>query len=287
MGTWGTDISENDKYMNLEIEFFELYNEGVDVETTTEKIVEKHNENLNSDEDSNNFWLAIADFQWQCKSLNREVLKKVKGIAVSKCELELWKELESTTEDIKDRKNKLNEFITKISSPKKRAKRRIKKKLYNSIFKKGDLIVYKLENGNYGGSLVIKDECNTEFGLNELVITNISSKEKPTFKTFKNAKIQYTIEDYGNVKYFPSIFHFYTKNYKEEVTNVFELEVIKNIPIIDFDIDYDKGYFKWKSLRNNINPSTNINAVKLKKWIKNTNWLRQWFYLFRDTVKFI
>ncbi|MDG1915591.1 MAG: hypothetical protein P8I55_13500 [Crocinitomix sp.] len=55
MGTWGNDISDNDQYSDLKIEFFELYNKAVPVDVISESIIKEHNENFDSDEDSNNF----------------------------------------------------------------------------------------------------------------------------------------------------------------------------------------------------------------------------------------
>ena len=55
MGTSGNDISDNDQYSDLKIEFFELYNKAVPVDVISESIIKEHNENFDSDEDSNNF----------------------------------------------------------------------------------------------------------------------------------------------------------------------------------------------------------------------------------------
>jgi hypothetical protein len=284
MGTFGTDISENDIYMDLEIEFFDLYNQGIDIKTITKRIIKAHNESYDSDEYSNDFWFALADFQWQCKSLDDNVFKKVKEIVNSKSDLKLWKELDSNSDDIFEREKKLNEFIEKISVQKKRAKVRVKKKLYNSIFTKGDLIIYKLNNGNYGGSLIIEDEKETEFGLNLVILSDINSKKKPTLKDFRNAKIQYIQEKLIGqpIRNYPLSIYLYGKWYLEEIDESYEFEVIKNISISDFNADFKVGYFHWVILKDN--PYTIENGIQLKNWIKNKNWLQQWFCTIAEIV---
>jgi hypothetical protein len=133
MGTWGLKIFENDLYKDLEYDFFELYNNGLEVKSITEKLLEKYNLYLNSDEDSNDFWFCIADLQWQCKALDNSVLNKVKDIIESKSDLVLWKENGASASEVLRRDKILEAFLKKISSPPKSAKRRVKKKSYNSI----------------------------------------------------------------------------------------------------------------------------------------------------------
>lgn len=275
MGTFGTGISDNDIYLDLEIEFFDLYNEGIDVQTISETIIKNHNESFDSDEDSNDFWLALADFQWKCKSLDKKVFEKVSKIVNSKSDLLLWEELDASEEDILEREEKLNEFLLKISVPKKSAKRRIKKKLYNSVFKKGDVIIYKLENGNYGGALVIYDENNTEFGLNQLILTDLNSKNKPNLKAFYEVNIQYREEKLlnGKTNFHPMILFFYGNFFSSEFKKEYQFEIIDNIEISNFNIEYRKGYCNWEQLISI--PSYNKNAIKLNKWFVRENWFQK------------
>ncbi len=247
MGTWGVDISDNDLYKDIEHEFLELYNEGIDVNTITQNIIKKYDESLDSDEDSNNFWFAIADLQWQCKSLDEKVFDKVRDIIESKNDLELWRDLDSSESDIIKREQKLNKFLIKISTVKKTAKKRIKKKLYNSIFKKGDCLVFKLENGKYGGALVIDDEENTEYGLNLIAISNLEKEQKPNLNDLKKASLKYysdgrIIEEY----YYPRISYFYAKFYSEESIEM-EISVIGSLKIKNKKLK-GSSWMHWESL---------------------------------------
>ena len=247
MGTFGTEIAGNDEYLDLEVEFFKLYNEGLEVSTISNKIIQKHNESLNSDEDSNNFWLALADFQWQCKALEEDVLDKIKDIVNSESDLKLWKELGSEQADIEERRIVLREFLTKISTPVKRAKKRVKKKLFDSVFKKGDLIIYKLNNGNYGGAIVIFDELQTEQGLNWVVLTNLDLNLKPCLKDFLNSKIQYYKD--GDYTY-PMIIGLFGYKHNTDEDNNIQIEVIQNVSLKEDKIEEGVWYLGcWNNLR--------------------------------------
>ena len=171
MGTWGTSIEDNDTYNDIKAEFLDFYNDGVSLdEIYSEFISDEDFEEV--PEESHDFWFAIADLLWQCKGLNDKVLNVVKSIIESKSDLIYWKETNGDDEDIIEREIELNQFLKKISIPKKTAKRRVKKKLYDSLFKKGDVLTFKLENNNYGVALVIDDEkgIKTESGKNLIVL---------------------------------------------------------------------------------------------------------------------
>ena len=185
MGTWGTGISSNDIYEDINYEFFELYNQGMEVSAITEKLIEGNKELIDSYEDQNNFWITIAKSQWECKSLDQKILNRIKDIVESGKDIELWKELDSSKPDLTKREKVLDSFLEKISTEKKTSRKRKVKKYRNAIFEKGDCLVFKLSDGDYCGVFVLESEKETEFGLNLVVVTDIKQSEKPTEKDFK------------------------------------------------------------------------------------------------------
>lgn len=272
MGNWGINISESDLYKDIEYEFFQSYNEGVEVKVITESIVKKYSEDLNSNEDSNEFWLTIADLQWQCKSLENEVYEKIKNIVESKSDLLLWKELGASKSDLKKREKILLEFLNKISSPKKSPKRRVKKKLFNSIYKKGDCLAYKLQNGKYGSALVIDEEENTEFGSNTLVISDLEQEKKPTINDLKKANVKYyRYNNQNEENYFPYITHVWAKHFAEDTKDM-GITVIGKLKIINNNV-FVEGMIRWTSLsRSNDSNSYEIkNRLKISDFIEKTN----------------
>src|SRR5690606_16119900 len=128
----------------------------------TKRLIDENQETINIEEDAPNFWFAIANAQWECKALDKEVFLKVEHIINSGEDIRIWKELDASPADLKTRDKVLNKFLSKLQTEKDKPRKRTKKKLYNSIFKKGDSLVYKMDNGNYGGAYVLTDEQETE-----------------------------------------------------------------------------------------------------------------------------
>jgi len=50
----------------------------------------------------------------------------------------------------------LLKFLEKLKTSKDKPQKRVKKKLYDSIFRKGDCLTYLMDNGNYGGAFVFR-----------------------------------------------------------------------------------------------------------------------------------
>jgi hypothetical protein len=276
MGTWGINITDDDLYKDIEYKFLNLYNEGIDVNIITKKIIENYNESLNSDKDSNGFWLSIAYLQWQCKSLDKLVFDKVKDIVESKSDLQLWEELGASKSEINKREKILSEFLIKISTPKKSPKRRIKKKLFNSIYKKGDCLSFKLRNGKYGSALVIDEEENTEFGSNTIVISNLEQEKKPTIDDLKKAGIRYYKDGNQNEEfYFPYISHVWATHFAEDSTDM-DITVIGKLKIRNNNINVE-SMVRWVSLsRNNDSNLYDIkNPLKISDFIEKTSFIEK------------
>lgn len=238
MGTWGTGISSNDVYEDVNYEFFELYNDGMEVIEITKKLIEENQEFIDSNEDQNNFWITIAKCQWECKALDEKIYQKVKEIIESDKDIELWKELEASKSDLTKRKKNLDSFLTKISEDKKSARKRKKKVSRNAIFEKGACLIFKLSDGDYCGAFVLESEKNTEFGLNLIVTTDIKKTDKPTLKDFEKAKVLFALTQQTLTKYIPKekINWYYAQHFKKTET---EFEIIGQLKV-------DKYYYSFK-----------------------------------------
>lgn len=230
MGTWGTGISSNDVYEDINDEFFELYNQGKKVSEITKKLISENQELIDSREDQNNFWIAMAKAQWECKALDPKIYNQVREIIESDIDIELWKELDASKPDITKRRKVLIDFLAKISVEKKNAKRIIKKKFRNAIFEKGDCLTFKLSDGDYCGVFVLESEKNTEFGLNLIAITDLKSKQKLSVKDFEKANILFEMEQQINSKYTPEeqIHWYHAQFYKKSMT---KFEVIGKLDV--------------------------------------------------------
>ncbi|EMY79886.1 hypothetical protein pgond44_14678 [Psychroflexus gondwanensis ACAM 44] len=190
MGTWGTAIKSNDTSADIYAEFFDLYNDGKEPNKIKEKLIS------DNPESSNDFWFALALALWETKSLPTEILEKVRQIIKSGSDLKLWEELDASKSDIKKRKIVLEKFLVKLESERLKAKARKKKKTKEPIFEMGTCLVFKLENGNYGGAIVLSSDSETGYGYNLIVTTKLNQLTKPTLDDIENSEV--LINDFGN-----------------------------------------------------------------------------------------
>lgn len=195
MGSWGIAISSNDTYSDIYNEFFELYNNELDIAEISNKLIADNQETISDTDDSNNFWFALAKAQWECKQLDKDILERVKKIIETDADLEIWQRLDADEKDIKKRKAVLDKFLTELQSERPKAKSRKKKTIRQPVFEKGDCLTFKLENGNFGGAVVLEAIKDDEHGHNLIATTRINQPNKPTKKDFENAEILFASRD--------------------------------------------------------------------------------------------
>lgn len=288
MGAWGTGISSNDTFADIYEQFIDLYNEGISVLDITKRLIDENQETINLPEDAANFWFALAYGQWECKALDNDILSKVDHIIQTGENLRLWKELGASTAGLKAREKVLTKFLVKLQTEKDKPRKRTKKKLYDSIFKKGDCLTYKMDNGNYGGAFVLTDEQASQIGENYIAITTIDSFNKPTIDDFKKAEVYIKRvkeisfkgtdmrEDWVDQ---PQIGGFLSFNYKSHGVDI---DVIGQLPIHkEYKIRTDRQVgFGWIVLKSIIPFNdeyiklygTTKLSIKLSKWTKK-HWL--------------
>ena len=223
MGTWGTNIKENDTSGEIYDSFFELYNAGQNPVEISAKLISDNTELIDNSDDCNNFWFTLALAQWETKSLDPDVFEKVKTVIESGSDLKVWKDLDADDKDIESRKVDLQNFLKKIQTEKAKAKPRAKEKVKNvkPIFSVGDCLAFIHENGNYGGVIILGEINDNETGFNLVAGTRINQPSKPTLKEFENAEV--LIRNYVNWKDDPIIAWTYPDSFKKMFSNFFEL----------------------------------------------------------------
>lgn len=189
MGTWGTSISSNDTYADVYYDFFELYNQGLTINEITRRLLSQYHETIADPLDANNFWFALAKASWECRSLEINLLNRVTSIVQSGVDLDNWKLAGASEADLKKRKIVLDEFLEKLSVPRSKQKPRKEKVIRKPVFKKGECLVFKFSNGNYGGAIVLEAPQNTEFGASLIAATRINQAHKPVASDFERAEI--------------------------------------------------------------------------------------------------
>jgi hypothetical protein len=239
MGTWGTAIKDNDTFADIYDDFFELYNKGEEPDDISKKIIADNWEMLEIEEDKNNVWFALALTQWETKSLRADVLSKVEDIITSGHDLKIWYDLEASEQDIKKRKIVLDKFLEKLRLDKPKAKPRKKKKLYSPIFATGDCLIFKMDNGNYGGAVVLSTDTRPETAYNLIATTRLNLKTKPTPNDIENAEA--LISNYGNWEDKPEVTWVSPDFYEKEYSDIYE-----NVGKINVELAYDVSNYNGK-----------------------------------------
>jgi hypothetical protein len=189
MGHWGTGISSNDTFMEVYETFFHYYNHNASIADIKKQLETDFSETINSEQTSNDYWFALAKALWECKELDSATFEKIKKIIELKIDLKIWKELDATEKDLKEREKVLDKFLLTISSEKDKPKARKKIKYYSGYYDKGTCLSFKMRNGNYGGFLVVEKLIDTIEGENYVLATNINLKKIPTTNDFLNSKV--------------------------------------------------------------------------------------------------
>jgi len=127
MGTWSTSIKGNDTFLDIYHNFYVLYNQGMNPEAVSIQILSDYQEMFNDYDDKNNALFGLALAQWETKSQDLEIFKKVKEIIENGDDLKAWEGIGG--KELTKRKIALNKFLSKISSPKEKIKRRTKAKV--------------------------------------------------------------------------------------------------------------------------------------------------------------
>lgn len=220
MGTWGTAIKSNDAFADVYDEFFELYNKGEKAEQVSKKVIKSNWEILEIEEEKHSLWFAIALAQWETKSLDSEILKRVEEIVESGDDLKIWKDLGASDSELKKRKLALDKFLDKIKSERAKAKPRKRQKQKTPIFKTGDCLIFKLENGNYGGAVIIGTDTNRETAYNLVATTRINQREKPTIEEFLDSEV--LIKNFGEWNDKPDVAWYMPDLYHKDFADIYE-----------------------------------------------------------------
>ncbi|MEQ8688206.1 MAG: hypothetical protein RIE86_23080 [Imperialibacter sp.] len=199
-----------------------------------------------SKEDRNNLWFALALAQWECKALDSELLNRVRTIIETGEDIEIWKNLGASKQDLTKRQKALEKFWDKLNSEKKSPRKRKKKVFRDSIFKKGDCLSIALEDGKFGAAYVLESEQQTEYGMNLVAVCNYLKNEPPTTTFFQDATVLISKmqESRTEFKDYPIISWCMAVTYKSSKSDI---RVVGNIKVSkSFDTKNDfRTYSPW------------------------------------------
>lgn len=282
MGYWGIGISSNNTFEDIKSDFIDLYNQGYEPLEITKRLINEHQKTINDYDEQNNFWFSIALSQWECKSLQPDILRKVESIINYGSDIELCKELGADDSEINKRETVLTAFLQKLRSERKSSRKRKKIVLKDPVFEKGDCLTYKLDNDNYGAAFVLESEKQTELGLNLIAACDYNKNQKPDLPYFEKANVLITKEQDAISTHFVDtavIAWYYAKFYKKQSPNI---EILGNMKVdrIYSSVKDHQRFTTWDSLTTNISdleerikihgkPRKKLRLRKLRK----KNWL--------------
>jgi len=231
MGAWGTAISSNDTFSDVYSEFFSLYDDGCDVAEISKKLIDDNQETIDDADDCHNFWFALAKAQWECKQLDKDLLDRIVSIVESGADIEAWRQLGAEEKDIRKRKVVLDRFLADLRAERPKARPRKRKTIRQPVFEKGDCLTFKLQNGNYGGAVVLEAINNSEYGYNLIAATRINQPNKPTLSDYINADV--LLLNYSSWDNKPAILWYAPIRHKRTA------HLIEKVDTIDVQIDYE------------------------------------------------
>ncbi len=99
MGTWGVGICDNDTACEVYSDYIELL-KIISSNQVMEKMLSHYKSKINSYEEQNNFWFAIAFAQLETNTVKKEIFEKVESIILTEQDLKLWKELKASEKEL-------------------------------------------------------------------------------------------------------------------------------------------------------------------------------------------
>jgi hypothetical protein len=189
MGTWGTGISSNDTYADAYGEFFDLYNDGIEVAEITARLVSRNQETIGCPDAANDFWFALAKAQWECKALDNALLERVTMIVESGADIEVWRNQDASQNDLRKREAVLRKFLDKISHEKAKPRKPKRVLAGTPVFEKGDCLTFRFSTGNYGGAIVLDTLIGKGYAYNLVASTRINQPEEPNETTFRKSDV--------------------------------------------------------------------------------------------------
>jgi len=282
MGTWGTGILDDDNSGDFYDSFFEHYKSGKKPNQIIGEL-KKEFSHINDNHDSIcDFWFTISLALWETCSLDKRTLDKVSNYIIQGKDLKIWEKLEADEKTIKERKRELNKFLKKIQVPRSKPKSRKTKKKRPPIFKKGDLISFKLENGNFGGAIVIKENGLKEYFIasNTIILTRINQKSKPNKTDFLNSEI--LVMNTGDYKDGFRVTMFTSDNYKFHKDDFYLIDQVDINQNLDGFLEKNSPGLTadWRHLQIDINAQIEFeknnkkpkNKLSVKKFINGSKW---------------
>jgi len=148
-------ITQSDEYADVYDRFMEEYNEGKPLPDIKQDILEDYLMEFEEDDGIlHDVYFAIGKAEWMCGGISEDMFGKISHIIASGANIAFLRELEASERDLKQRQKNLEKFLSSLSVPREKAKKRkiptekYVKKPKLPQFRPGDVFAYEF-NGKY------------------------------------------------------------------------------------------------------------------------------------------
>lgn len=157
MGYWGMGITQSDEFCEVYERFIEEYDEGKPLSDIKADILEEYSDGFDkNDEVLHDVFFAIGKAEWMCGGISDDTFEIIADIIKLGKNIAFYKSLEVTERDLKLRQRNLEKFLTLLSTPREKTRKRkvptdkyIKaEKVKLPAFNCGDVFAYEV-NGKY------------------------------------------------------------------------------------------------------------------------------------------
>lgn len=144
MGAWGVGLYQDDVTCDIKDEYLNWLRVGKTSLEATQEMIDYNEDFIEDEDDAPLFWFALADTQWKYGRL----LPEVKEIALKYLhegnDLKKWED----TKEYNKRKKVLEELEIRLNSEQPPEKKVSKLSLLKTKFNVGDILLYKIKEGN-------------------------------------------------------------------------------------------------------------------------------------------
>lgn len=267
MGVWGTRLMDDDLAADIVGDFFERYDNEEAPKDIRKSLENEYVSTIEDVDEGHVFWLALAKAQWDVGALDSDVLKKVNEIVEDDIDSKIWLERDATEKDVAKRRESIKNFARKLKLPREKPKKPKKVRLKDAFYELGDVLVFNTSDGDYGASVVIKSEKQTEHALNTIVNLKIKQTTKPTLQDVLSSDV-ITLKPVGH-EFHPPPFIDECRYFTEHRKKIYEqYEVIGRL-FVKKDLDTGLTSF-WKNQIDHFEGAINRMSdekISLKKYL--------------------
>jgi hypothetical protein len=182
LGAWGPGVLEDDLSLDVYEEFIRAFQNHATAKDIEKLLYASWKTSVIGTDEEINFWLGMAQAEWECGVLTKRVLSKVRSCIDSRMDAHLW--LHESDKEKRD--SAVEAFWKKISTPNADVKiSTMESAKKTAPLKVGTCLSIKLGERQYGGVIVMEVSEGKNTFWYRLVALDGTFESPPTIDFFK------------------------------------------------------------------------------------------------------